>query len=78
MAHLRRRPKELVVEERRIYHAEVEGCPECGSPLHLSGHYRCRKTVQHLDRVVYVASRSKECRTESCSLYGKRYPSASA
>ena len=78
MAHLRRRPKQLVVQERRIYHGELEECPSCGDVLHLSGYYRWRKTVQHLDGVVYVASQPKECRTESCSVYGKRYPSASA
>lgn len=78
MAHLRRRPKQLVVQQRRIYHAELERCPACGSRLHLSGHYQWRKTVQHLDGVVYVASRSKECRLEGCLRFGKRYPSAGA
>lgn len=78
MAHLRRRPKQLVVQERHIYHAEMERCPACGTALHLCGHYTWRKTVQHLDKVVYVASRPKECRHAGCSLFGKRYPSAAA
>ncbi len=78
MAHLRRRPKQLIVQERCIYHAELELCPACGTPLYLSGHYSWRKTVQHLDKVVYVASRPKECRDPSCRLCGKRYPAAGA
>ncbi len=78
MAHLRRRPKHLVPQERRIYHAELELCPYCGTPLRLSGHYTWRKTVQQLDGVVYVASRPKECRNPSCPQRGKRYPSAAA
>jgi len=78
MAHLRRRPKQLVVQERHIYHAELEHCPACGAALHLSGHYTWRKTVQHLDQVVYVASRPKECRQVGCPLSRKRYSSAAA
>ncbi len=78
MTHLRRHPKQLVPQERRIYHAELERCPQCGAPLRLSGHYSWRKTVQHLDRVVYVASHPKECRNPDCPLHGKRYPSAKA
>lgn len=75
---MRRRPKQLVAQERQIYHAELELCPQCGSPLHLSGHYTWRKTVQHLDQVVYVASRPKECRNPACPQHGKRYPAAAA
>lgn len=78
MAHLRRRPKQLVAQERRIYHAELELCPSCGTPLRLSGHYTWRKTVQTLDGVIYVASRPKECCNPGCSQRGKRYPSATA
>ena len=78
MGHLRRRPKQLVPQERRIYHAELELCPHCGTPLRLSGHYMWRKTVQTLDRVVYVASRPKECPNSGCPQYGKRYPSVAA
>ena len=78
MAHLRRRPKNLVPQERRIYHAELELCPHCGTSLRLSGHYTWRKTVQTLDGAVYVASRPKECPNPSCPQYGKRYPSAAA
>lgn len=39
MPHLRRRPKELTIQERHIYHAERDRCPSCGEPLHLCGHY---------------------------------------
>jgi len=78
MAHPRRRPKQLVPQERRIYHAELETCPHCGTPLRLSGHYTWRKTVQTLNGVVYVASRPKECPNPGCPQYGQRYPSAAA
>jgi len=78
MAHPRRRPKQLIPQERRIYHAELETCPHCGTPLRLSRHYRWRKTVQTLNGVVYVASRPKECPNPGCPQYGKRYPSAAA
>lgn len=78
MSHLRRCPKQLVIEERCIYHAELETCPACGEPLHLSGHYSWRKTIQQLDKVVYVASRPRECRNPACRLHGQRYISAAA
>jgi len=74
----RRRPKQLVPQERRIYHAELETCPHCGTPLRLSGHYTWRKTVQALNGVVYVASRPKECPNPGCPQDGQRYPSAAA
>lgn len=76
MEYVRRRPKDLVVDERRIYHAEVELCPSCGSRLHLSGYYASQKTVQHLGGVVHIAHHRKECRTVGCALFGKRYSSA--
>jgi hypothetical protein len=69
MSYLRRRPKHLVITERHIYHAELESCPACGQPLELCGHYSWCKTVQQLDKVVYVASRPKECRNAACQLY---------
>jgi len=78
MTHLRRRPKQLVVQERRVYHAELEQCPACGMSLHLSGHYSWRKTVQQLDTVIYAASQPKECRNEHCAEFRHRYPSAAA
>jgi hypothetical protein len=79
MAHLRRRPKHLIPQEWRIYHAELEICPYWGTPLRLSGHYTWRKTVQTLNGVVYVARRPpKECPNSGCPQYGKRYPSAAA
>ena len=74
MAQPGRRPKQLTPQERRIYHAELETCPHCGTPLRLSGHYTWRKTVQTLNGVVYVASRPKECPNPGCPQFGKRYP----
>ena len=78
MTHLRRRPKQLEITERRIYHAELETCPECSEPLVLSKHYSWCKTVQHLDKVVYVASRPKECPNPGCQLYEQRITSVVA
>lgn len=78
MPHLRRRPKELTIQERHIYHAELDRCPSCGEPLHLCGHYNSRKTVQQLDKVVYVASRPKVCCHPTCAMHDKPQPSARA
>ena len=78
MTHLRRQPKHLGIEERQIYHAELECCPGCGGPLELCGYYDSRKTVQQLDQVVYVASRPKVCRTAACTWIGKPQPAAAA
>jgi hypothetical protein len=78
MTHLRRQPKHLEIEERRIYHAELDSCPGCGGPLDLCGYYDSRKTVQQLDKVVYVASRPKVCRNTECSWVGKPQPAAAA
>jgi hypothetical protein len=78
MAHLRRRPKALTAQERYVYHAELERCPSCGEPLHLCGHYNSRKTVQQLDKVVYIASRPKVCCHPTCVLRHKPQPSARA
>lgn len=51
-----KKAKDLKIMERKIYKSEFKSCPKCGRWLHLQGHYQWRKTVQHLDRVVYVAS----------------------
>lgn len=78
MSHLRRCPKKLVVQERYIYHAELEQCPLCGQPLQLSGYYHSRKTVQQLGKVVYVASRPKVCTNPECATCGKPHLSVRA
>jgi hypothetical protein len=78
MTYLRRRPKELVAQERYIYYAELDRCPSCGEPLELCGYYSFRKTVQLLDKVVYVASRPKRCGNPACALYDLPQPSAQA
>ncbi len=78
MAHLRRRPKHLTADERIVYNCELDVCPTCGQTLRPCGHYTFAKTVQHLDRVAYVASRPKECRNPTCPQVGTRYPSARA
>lgn len=78
MSHVRRRPRDFAIAERRIYHAELDTCPECGSTLVLSDHYSWCKTVQHMGQVVYVASRPKECPNPRCRLYRRRYTSVQA
>lgn len=55
--------KHLKVQERHIYNPEIDDCPHCGEPLQARRHYQWRKTVQQMDKVVYVASRGKECVT---------------
>lgn len=74
MTHVHRKPRELLVQTRRIYYTELEVCPVCGHDLELAPHYQTRKTVQHLDHVVYVAAKSKQCANPQCSAYGRRYP----
>lgn len=78
MSHLRRIPKELVVQERCIYYAELESCPACSEPLQLSGHYDSRRVIQQLDRVIFVASRPKHCVDDQCSQHGHHWPSVRA
>ena len=78
MPHLRRRPKNLIPNERIVYNCELEACPNCGQPLRPCRHYTFCKTVQHLDRVSYVASRPKECPNQACPEVGRCYPSACA
>jgi len=78
MAHLRRRPKHLPIDERITYVCELTRCPACGTPLQPCQHLSWTKTVQHLDRVVVVASRPKECPNPACAEARRRYPSAAA
>ena len=58
--------KHLKIEERHIYNPEIDDCPHCGEPLQARRHYQWRKTVQQMDKVVYVASRGKECVNLHC------------
>ena len=53
--------KQLEVQERHIYNPEIDVCPHCGECLPARRHYQWRKTVQQLDKVVYVASQGREC-----------------
>jgi len=78
MTHLRRRPKHLPIDQSITYYCELERCPSCGSPLRPCRHLSWTKTVQHLDRVVRVSSRPKECSNPTCADAGRRYPSATA
>jgi len=70
--------KELQVNERHIYQTELTQCPHCGAPLVAQRHYQWRKTVQHLDQVVYVASQGKICRNAQCPHPGQVYSAAAA
>ena len=61
-----KKAKDLKITERKIYKPEFKSCPKCGGWLHLQGYYQWRKMVQHLDRVVYVASQAGTCENGGC------------
>src|SRR5947209_11350672 len=73
-----RQPKHLTIDERLSYTCELDTCPTCGHPLRPCNHLSWAKTVQQLDRVVYVTSRPKECRRRACPQFGTRYVSSRA
>jgi hypothetical protein len=68
----------LTIQERLHYICELETCPACGTGLLTCRHYRWAKTVQHLDRVVYVTNRPKRCPNPACSAAPSTYGSAAA
>ena len=68
--------KQLEVQARYIYNPEFKDCPHCNEPLQTRRHYQWRKTVQHLDRAVYVASQARECVNPRCEHQGQPYTSA--
>jgi len=68
--------KHLEVQERYIYNPEFKVCPHCNEPLQARRHYQWRKTVQHLDRAIYVASQARECVNPRCEHQGQPYTSA--
>ena len=68
--------KHLEAEARYIYNPEFEVCLHCNEPLQACRHYQWRKTVQHLDRVVWVASQARECVNPECKQCGQLYTSA--
>jgi hypothetical protein len=70
--------KVLQINERHIYKTEITDCPHCGRPLQAQRHYQWRKTVQHLDKVVYVASQGKECSNAQCPHRDQVYSAAAA
>ena len=70
--------KQLQVDERHIYKSELADCPHCGAALQTQRHYQWRKTVQQLDKVVYVASRGKVCGNVQCAHQGQVYTAAAA
>jgi hypothetical protein len=70
--------KVLQINERHIYKTEITDCPHCGRPLQAQRHYQWRKTVQHLDKVVYVASQGKECSNAQCLHRDQVYSAAAA
>lgn len=78
MSYVRRRPKNLPVAERIVYTCELETCPTCGTRLEACRHYRWAKTIQQLDRAIYVASRPKRCPNPSCGAATTPFVSAAA
>jgi len=73
-----RTAKHLEVQARHIYNSEIGICPHCREALQPQDYYQWRKTVQHMDGVVYVASRAKECVNPECAYQGQAYSSAAA
>lgn len=73
-----KRAKNLEVQRRHIYKAEIEDCPHCGERLQPRLHYQWRKVVQQLSGAIYVASRAKECLNPECGHQGQAYSSAAA
>ena len=53
--------KDVEISERRTYHAELETCLLCGTPLEKCDHLSWRKTVQTLDQNMFVGSRGSYC-----------------
>lgn len=70
--------KKLEIKERKVYNAEIEKCLFCGEGLRKQRHYKWRKTVQKLDKTVYVANQGSECVNEACEQKGRVYSSAEA
>jgi hypothetical protein len=70
--------KQLKVHGRYICNSEIEDYPYCGNPLRAGPHYQWRKTVQHLDEIVYVASQGRECVNPQCTHRRQTYTSAAA
>jgi len=70
--------KHLEVQERYIYNPEFDVCPHCGELLWARAYYQWRKTVQQLDKVIYVVSQAKECVNLACEHQGQGYESAVA
>ena len=68
--------KNLEVQERYIYHPELENCLHCGWALQARRYYQWRKTVQQMDKVIYVASQARECVNPECEHKGQAYESA--
>ncbi|MBN1979712.1 MAG: hypothetical protein JW918_20135, partial [Anaerolineae bacterium] len=58
--------------------SEIGICPHCKEALQPQDYYQWRKTVQHMDGAVYVASRAKECVNPECAYQGQAYSSAAA
>lgn len=78
MTYVRRRPKHLTIQERLHYTCELETCPACDTRLLTCRHYRWAKTVQLLDRVVYVTNRPKRCPNPACPAACFTFGSAAA
>jgi hypothetical protein len=70
--------KQLDVKERQVYKPEIEICPHCGESLQVRNYYQWRKTVQQLDRAIYVASQAAECENAACEHQGQSYTSLAA
>lgn len=70
--------KQLEIQARYIYNPEFENCPHCDKPLRTRRYYQWRKTIQQMDKVIYVASQARECANPMCEHKGQVYESAVA
>ena len=70
----RHRPyREFPNAKRIIIDCNLNTCPVCESVLKPRRPWHMRKTIQTLNRSVFVAGKSKECANPACQNFGKHY-----
>ena len=68
------RPQRKYPEAKRlIMECEMETCVHCGAELEASGTWHTRKYVQTLEGPIFVAGKSKVCRSAGCTHQGHHY-----
>jgi hypothetical protein len=59
--------------ERVILECELEECVHCGKPLVPGGTWHVRKYVQTMKGPLFVAGKSKKCKSPDCAHSGQHY-----